>query len=45
MTRILGYGDESFFVAFEEIEWRAKVYQPDIISGADKLYKKLGYTM
>ena len=45
---VLHYGEESVSVAFEEVEpgdWAAKVYQPDIVSNADKLYKKPGYTM
>jgi 4-oxalocrotonate tautomerase len=45
---VLHYGEESVSVAFEEVEpggWAANVYQPDIISNADKLYKKPGYRM
>lgn len=48
VTGILGYGDESVSVAFEEIEagrWRDEVYVPDIINRPDKLYKKPGYEM
>ena len=44
----LGYGEESVSIAFEEIEsrdWKEKVYQPDIVTPAGKLYKKPGYTM
>jgi 4-oxalocrotonate tautomerase len=44
----LGYGEESVSIAFEEIEsrdWKEKVYQPDIVTQAGKLYKKPGYTM
>jgi 4-oxalocrotonate tautomerase len=44
----LDYGDESVSVAFEEIsarDWKDKVYQPDIVSQPEKLYKKPGYTM
>ncbi len=43
---ILRYGDESVSVAFEEIrskDWMEKVYEPDIKSKWDKLYKKPGY--
>ncbi len=43
---ILHYGDESVSVAFEEIrskDWMEKVYEPDIKSKWDKLYKKPGY--
>lgn len=45
---VLHYGEESVSVAFEEVEpeeWAAKVYQPDIVGNAAKLYKKPGYTM
>jgi len=45
---ILGYGEESVSVAFEEIDsqdWKRKVYNPDIINAAGKLYKKPGYKM
>ena len=44
----LGYGEESVSVAMEEIdsaEWAEKVYQPDIVGAADRIYKKPGYTM
>jgi 4-oxalocrotonate tautomerase len=44
----LGYGAESVSVALEEIgaeDWKAKVYTPDIINAAGKLYKKPGYKM
>lgn len=44
----LQYGAESVSVAFEEIEardWASKVYQPDIIDNAARLYKKPGYSM
>jgi 4-oxalocrotonate tautomerase len=43
---ILGYGEESVSVAFEEVssrDWAEKVYKPDIASKPDKLYKKPGY--
>ena len=45
---ILHYGQESVSVAFDEIgskEWKAKVYEPDILGQPEKLYKKPGYTM
>jgi 4-oxalocrotonate tautomerase len=48
VTKILNYGEESVSVAIEEVEpedWAEKVYQPDIVSNAEKLYKKPGYTM
>lgn len=44
----LGYGEESVSVALEEVgprEWKEKVYEPDILANADKLYKKPGYKM
>ena len=48
VMNILHYGEESVSVALEEIgrqEWAEKVYQPDIVRNAKKLYKKPGYTM
>ena len=42
----LGYGEESVSVSLEEVppgEWTEKVYKPDIINGAGKLYKRPGY--
>ena len=45
---VLNYGDESVSVAFEEIsakDWKDKVYEPDILSQPEKLYKRPGYTM
>lgn len=45
---VLGYGDESVSVAFEEVapgDWGEKVYQPDIVNTPGKLYKQPGYTM
>jgi 4-oxalocrotonate tautomerase len=48
VTSALNYDDDSVSVAIEEVdsaEWREKVYQPDIIDNADKLYKKPGYRM
>lgn len=48
VTSILGYGDESVSVGFEEVganDWRDQVYGPDILEKADTLYKKPGYTM
>ena len=44
----LGYGEESVSVAFEEIsaqDWKAKVYNPDILAHPDRLLKKPGYSM
>lgn len=48
VTSVLGYGDDSVSVAMEEItpgDWPEKVYRPDIVNNAEKLYKKPGYTM
>lgn len=48
VTNLLNYGEESVSVAMEEIgpgDWKEKVYQPDIVNPAAKLYKKPGYTM
>lgn len=43
----LHYGQESVSVGFEEVrakEWVAKVYEPDIRSKPNTIYKKPGYT-
>ena len=43
---VLNYGEESVSVAIEEIkpeDWAKKVYEPDIVNNAEKLYKKPGY--
>ena len=48
VTQHLGYGDESVSVGFEEIaasDWKARVYEPDILLHPDRLLKKPGYTM
>jgi 4-oxalocrotonate tautomerase len=45
---VLGYGEASVSVAFEEInpeDWAAQVYRPDIQQARGKLYKKPGYRM
>ncbi len=45
---VLGYGEESVSVGFEEIksnDWAAHVYRPDIKAKWTTLYKKPGYTM
>ncbi|WP_329743348.1 tautomerase family protein [Dyella sp. A6] len=45
---VLGYGEESVSVAFEEVsphDWAEKVYQPDIRQARGKLYKKPDYSM
>ncbi len=46
VTQVPGYGEESVSVALEEIsarDWAEKVYTPDILGNAEKLYKKPGY--
>jgi 4-oxalocrotonate tautomerase len=46
VTSILGYGDASVSVAFEEVaasEWNAEVYEPDILGRWDHLTKQPGY--
>lgn len=46
VTSILGYGDESVSVGFEEVapdEWTARVYEPDIENKWDALVKEPGY--
>ncbi len=48
VMRVLNYGGESVSVAIEEVparNWAEKVYEPDIVENAEKLYKKPGYTM
>ena len=48
VMNILNAGVESVSVAFEEVQardWNEKVYKPDIVKNAKKLYKKPGYTM
>ena len=42
----LGYDEDAVSVSLEEVEpadWTEKVYKPDILGGAAKLYKKPGY--
>ena len=46
VTSILGYGEQSVSVAFEEVaprDWKAKVYEPDILGNWDQLTKEPGY--
>ncbi|MBT2793515.1 tautomerase family protein [Paraburkholderia strydomiana] len=48
VMRILGYGEESVSVGFEEItsdRWKDEVYRPDIEARSHTLYKKPGYAM
>ena len=43
----LHYGEESVSIAMEEVkagDWMEKVYEPDIRSKPDTIYKKPGYT-
>jgi 4-oxalocrotonate tautomerase len=45
---VLDYGEESVSVALEEIssrDWAEKVYQPDIVSKPEQIYKKPGYDL
>lgn len=45
---IVGNGEESFSVAIEDIapaDWKDKVYDTDIMTQKDKLYKQPGYKM
>ena len=45
---ILDLGEESVSVALEEVEprdWAEKVYKPDIMNKAERLYKKPGYDL
>jgi 4-oxalocrotonate tautomerase len=45
---VLGYGEESVSVAMDEVEardWAEKVYQPDIVSKPQQLYKRPGYDL
>lgn len=47
VMQALGYGEESVSVALEDVEpqdWRAKVYEPDIVAKPETLYKKPGYS-
>ncbi|WP_346897579.1 tautomerase family protein [uncultured Roseibium sp.] len=48
VTQILGNGEASVSVSFEEVEssrWQEDVYLPDIAAQPDRLYKKPGYEM
>ncbi len=48
VMNVLNYGEESVSVAIEEVpakDWAEKVYEPDILSNSEKLYKRPGYTM
>ena len=46
VTSILGYGEDSVSVAFEEVaprDWKDKVYEPDVRGRWDQLTKRPGY--
>lgn len=46
VTGVLGYGEESVSVGFEEVtssDWMAQVYQPDVLGKQGTLLKKPGY--
>lgn len=46
VMEVLGYGEESVSVAFEEVssqDWAEKVYKTDILDQPEKVYKKPGY--
>jgi 4-oxalocrotonate tautomerase len=46
VTSVLGYGNESVSVGFEEVsagDWMTQVYKPDIVAKQDRLFKKPGY--
>ena len=46
VTSILGYGDQSVSVGFQEVspqDWMKDVYDPDIIGNWDGLTKEPGY--
>lgn len=48
VMQILGYGEESVSVGFEEIpsnRWKEEVYRPDIEERPETIYKKPGYRM
>jgi 4-oxalocrotonate tautomerase len=48
VMNVLNLDEESVSVSFEEVkreDWAEKVYRPDIVNGAGKLYKKPGYTL
>jgi len=48
VVEVLNLGEESVSVAIEEVspqDWAEKVYEPDVVNGSGKLYKKPGYVM
>src|SRR6266705_3630433 len=45
VTHLLGYGEDSVSVAFEEVsskDWAEKVYKPDILCNPDKPLQEAG---
>jgi 4-oxalocrotonate tautomerase len=45
---VLNYGEESVSVAMEEVEprdWAEKVYEPDIVSKPEQVFKEPGYDL
>lgn len=48
LMAVMGSTEASISVAIEDIEsaaWKDRVYEPEIVGNADKLYKKPGYEM
>jgi len=48
IEQLLGYGDESVSVAFEEVaaaDWKRQVYDAEIAPRMGELLKKPGYSM
>jgi 4-oxalocrotonate tautomerase len=46
VMEVLHYGEESVSVSIQEVnsaDWTRQVYEPDILQGPGKLYKKPGY--
>ena len=46
VMEVLNSAEDSISVAIEEIkseDWTEKVYKPDILGNAEKIYKKPGY--
>ncbi|MEZ4584815.1 MAG: tautomerase family protein [Gemmatimonadales bacterium] len=48
VMEVLDCGEESVSVAMEEVPpeaWAERVYRPDIVDQAERLYQKPGYSM
>lgn len=48
LMTVMGSTEASISVAIEDVEaaaWKDRVYEPEIVGNADKLYKKPGYEM